>query len=709
MWFAAVARAAPVVVPLGGVEVVFETSARQEVDEAVASLRAGRYDEAARRLGDLADASDGVALRYLEGLACLEGAWLRCAEEASRVGLSRAPDHLGLIWLRGRVLSDLGRGDEAIALLDRAAAGDDGVLRAAALLDRAVLRIDRGDVAAAEADLDAAAREAMAAGAVALPPRIAAARALAASLRGGGASADRVGAVGDALARGDLSAARAALPAAPPNDPREAIAAAIATALVRRAEGRAAEAASLLGGAAADARERGLVRETTMAEGQLGVLHAASGAWPAARDRLVAALRLVEGSSFRVLELSLRAVAARVWVRLGDLEGAGVHAARASSIAAAVTDASGKASAQEARALVAAARGDVAAAAAAYDAAGNGFAALQQWSDAARVALGRVELAAAASSPELTRAAGEARALFVRAGDPLGNAHVALAEGLGRGRAQDLDGALTAFGKAAELARARGGPAAAQLERVAKDNAAVAMVGLTGSGDAAAIAARYGMDDLVERHARFVTARADYDRGMAAYEGSRWAEARTAFDAAVTALDALGETGMAHRARRGRAWSDYNASTSLGPTEGLPVWQRLVEEALFLQDPELRVRAMAAGAVARGTLGGAEAARVLRAASLEAERLGLRDVAGLCEAGLADVEAALADRARAARRAFALRDGDETGVYALYTVAVAAYDAGDPDLALALAQEALPNAGRLEEAIEQVIAAATPR
>lgn len=715
MWtvIVAVALGASVVAPVTGQEITFESSADGEVVDAVAALRAGRYDEAARRLGDLADASAGVELRYLEGLACLEGAWMRCAEDASRIGLAKAAEHPGLVWLRGRVLADLGRGTEAMPLLDRAVAGPDAVLRAAALLDRAVLRLDRGEVNAASADLDEAERQATATGATALLPRIASARTLASSLRGTGASTDRIGRVGDALARGDLGAARAALPGATPADPREAVAATIATALVRRAEGRYAEAASLLGQAASDARERGLVRESAMAEGQLGVLHTTQGAWPAARDRLAAALKLVEGTSFRVLEGSLRSVAARVWVRLGDLDGAAFHAASAQSIATAVTDASGKAAAAEAVGFVAAARGDASRASTAYDEAAAGFVALQQWSDAARVAVGRVELAAASSSPDLVRVAGEARALFVRAGDPLGNAHVALAEGIGRGRAQDLDGALTAFGQAAETARARGGPAATALEQVAKHNAAVAMVGITGDGDAAAIAARYGMTDLVERHSRFVAARKDYEGARTAYEAGSWVEARQGFDRAVIALDLLGEAAMAHRARRGRAWADYNASLGLPASEGLPVWTRLVEEGLFLQDPELRVRAMAAGAIARARLGSGEAVRALRSASMEAERLGLRDVAGNCEASLADMEPALADRATAARRAFALRGGDEVGVYALYGVAVAAYNAGDSALAAALAREALPMSGGLRPQIDEILAVAadptTPR
>ncbi len=704
MWWLVSAQGATVEAPVTGEQISFETSAQAEVEGAIAALSAGQYDEAARRLGALAEVSSGVELRYLEGLACLEGAWIRCAEQASRVGLARAPSHVGLTWLRGRVLLDLGRGDEALPLLDRAVAAADPVLRAAAYLDRGTLRLDRGEVVAANADLSAARAGAVAAGATALIARADAQLRLAESLMGRGSAADAVGRVGDALGRGDLSAARSALPAAPPSDPRSAVAFKIATALVRRAEGRTAEAASMLASAGATATERGLVREAAIAFGQLAVLHSTTGAWPVARDHVQDALRLVEGTSFRVLELSLRSVAARIAVRLGDLDGADRHAGVAQSLGKGVDDASGRAAASEAVGFAAAARGEVARATEAYDRAGQGFVSAGLWADAARVAVERVELVAASAPAELDRVRAEALALFVRAGDPLGAAHVALAEGLGLGRARDLDGALSAFARAGKVAGATGGPAAAQIERLAQENAAVAMVGLTGSDQALEVAKTHGMADLVARHQRFVRAKADYDQAFAMFEAGSWEAARRGFSASMTTLDELGESAMALRARRGRAWSEYNLSASLSPTQGLTVWPRLVEEGLFLNDPELRVRAMASAAMARGELGSSDAPRALRSAANEAERLGLRDVAGNCAASLADVEPELEVRAAAARRAYALRDGDQTGVYALYSVAVAAFNAGEGELAKELAELALPNSGELKPAVMEVLA-----
>jgi hypothetical protein len=61
----------------------------------------------------------------------------------------------------------------------------------------------------------------------------------------------------------------------------------------------------------------------------------------------------------------------------------------------------------------------------------------------------------------------------------------------------------------------------------------------------------------------------------------------------------------------------------------------------------------------------------------------------------------------AARRAYALRDGDTVGVYAMYSAAVAAYEAQSFPLAAELATEALPRAdAKLAPAIREVLEAA---
>ena len=76
-------------------------------------------------------------------------------------------------------------------------------------------------------------------------------------------------------------------------------------------------------------------------------------------------------------------------------------------------------------------------------------------------------------------------------------------------------------------------------------------------------------------------------------------------------------------------------------------------------------------------------------------------------ARIAEVATSLEARASAARRALDLRGAqDAEAVYAMYSVAVDAYNDGDAELALALADEIAPNAGSLQEAVEGVRTAA---
>ena len=63
------------------------------------------------------------------------------------------------------------------------------------------------------------------------------------------------------------------------------------------------------------------------------------------------------------------------------------------------------------------------------------------------------------------------------------------------------------------------------------------------------------------------------------------------------------------------------------------------------------------------------------------------------------------DRARAARRAYALDPGDQLAVYAMYSVAVDAYNDDKLELARALCVEVLPRAGSLDAAVRGVIVA----
>ena len=219
-------------------------------------------------------------------------------------------------------------------------------------------------------------------------------------------------------------------------------------------------------------------------------------------------------------------------------------------------------------------------------------------------------------------------------------------------------------------------------------------------------AAQWGVEDVVARYAAFTEASAAYDAARTAYGARQYDEALRRFDAACQGFEASGDAGRALQARRGRAWAEYNASINLVSAEAFAVYQRLVEEGLAVQDPELRVRAMGAVAVAAAELGRPEATASLRAATDAAIALGLRSQAARCEAVRADIEPKLADRITAANRAFELDDGGEEGRRALYSASVSAYNAGSYAQAVALAERALPHAGELTAAIREVLDAA---
>ncbi|MEQ1507305.1 MAG: hypothetical protein ABMB14_34065, partial [Myxococcota bacterium] len=300
-----------------------------------------------------------------------------------------------------------------------------------------------------------------------------------------------------------------------------------------------------------------------------------------------------------------------------------------------------------------------------------------------------------------------ALAAFDKAHEPLGAAHAGIARGLGLASRGDLDGAMSAFAGAATAAEVVRTDRGAQIARIAKENAAKVVVDLSDGSVALAEATKWGVDDLVARNTTYRRGRAAYDAALVAYHAGKYDEAYAGFSTAVTDLESIGEGGYARVARRGRAWARFNAYTHAEPANGFPIWQGLVEEGTLLQDPELRVRSMAAVALAAAELGRPEAVKSLRAAESEADAMGLRPLAGQCAASRVEVEPALTDKVTAARRAFALRDGDAQGVYAMYSAALAAYDQGDNPTAIELAGAVLPVAGKIAPSVKEVLDAAT--
>lgn len=697
----------PVVLPGGG-EVVIATDAKSAVEDAMALLSARRFGDAARAFGALADASGDANLRYLEAVARYEGAELRPAERATQAGLARDPRNAPLWSLRGLILADLGRGEEALAAFDRgeqAAAGDPAVM-ARISLNRGLVRLDRGEASLAEVAL----RKAIDLGGVAkdvdLVARATDNLALVDQMRGRPATGgDTITAVSDRLRRGDVKGARAAIPATPPPDRRGAVRHQIALAGVARAEGRVSEALQRLEAAAALAGEGGLVREQAAALAQIGTILGAAGRRDAGLDKLQQAIGLVSGSSLRVNELTYRVEAGRIAVRLGDLGQADGQLAAARVAAKGNDDVLGQVRLAELEGVVAGLHGDAAKASTTLEGAIKSWDTLGYVTEAARVAADLVEQEAAAGSARLPERIKTAEALFARANDPLGPAHVGISEGLGQARRGAKAEALAAFVRAAERADAVATARAKDVAAIARQNAASLLVDGGMSSDAAAKASQAGLDQVVAREKSFRAAEVDFKAGIAAMDAKRWDEARDKFGAAERSLSAIGEASRAADARRARLWATFSAATDDPASQAIVVYRRVAEEASALPDPELRARATAAVGLTAHDLHQADALATLRAAGPLAEAAGLTAIAGQVWAVAATEEPKLPDRVAAARRAYDLRAGDDLGTFAMYAVAVDAYNDDQLDLAEEIAVEILPKSGKLQPKVTEVLAA----
>lgn len=690
-----------VTLPSSDREVEFDDSAAGEVQGAVDDLAARRFDDAARRFAALADAGHSADLRYLEAIARYEGGDLRSAATAATAGLAIAPSHVELMSLDGLILADLGRGDDAIAILDKALATsppDDDHARI--VLNRGIVHLDRGEATLAETDFRdarATAEKAGVADVVALADQD---LTLVASLRGEAGATDTLGAVGDKLRTGDVAGARAAIPK-PPADRRGRVQVLIASGTVARAEGHLDDAVASLEEAQGLAKEGGLLREQASALAELGIVYGIAGKYALAIDRLQEAIGLVKGTSFRVNELAYRIEAGRMAVRTDDLAQASSQLEVARALAKSVEDPLGVARISELEGLVAARKGDAAIAGRALDTATSAFETHGDWAEAARIATEAVEAYAGKDVTALGTARERALGLFAQAKDPLGAAHVGVAEGLGRARHGDPDGALAAFAAAATAAEAVKTARGTQVAEVAREDAAQTLILLGRSPEVAEKSKQYGLDTIIAQHATFDKAEKSYDAARAAYDQGQYAQARDGFDSAYKGLQGLGETGYALKARRGRAWATYNATIGQTPASALPIWQGLIEEAVQIQDPELRARAMGAEALDAADLKHPEALVSLRAAADEAEKLGLATLAGQVQARRATLEPSLDDRLAAARRAWSLRP-DSVGVYAMYAVAVDLYNADRFTEAVQIADDILPSAGKLTAEVQKV-------
>ena len=92
-------------------------------------------------------------------------------------------------------------------------------------------------------------------------------------------------------------------------------------------------------------------------------------------------------------------------------------------------------------------------------------------------------------------------------------------------------------------------------------------------------------------------------------------------------------------------------------------------------------------------------------ASIPASAAGLPELAASCWAARSGEPHDLTLRDRDVRRAFALAPEQQDVLVAMYELSVDAYNAESYELARGLALSAMPHAGSLEEAFEEVLAA----
>jgi len=514
--------------------------------------------------------------------------------------------------------------------------------------------------------------------------------------------------VGPMLGRGDLAGARgtAEKSASVAATRRDRVFAAIQLAAVERAEGNLDASVKRLDAAIRDAREGGMTREVAIALGNLGLAQTLAGRHPLAADALRNGAQKARDGGYRVVEVDLRCELGLALVNQGLLDEADAELRTSGALLADMDYPQGVARQAELGGRIAALRGDTATATKALSQAVSWHEGLGRWMDAARVATG---LAAALQPTDVAGAskwAARAEGLFAKAGDRLGPAHVAMARALADARAKRLEPALEGFARAAEAADKVGGTRGAVVARVARENAAQTLVMLGRSEDVARLAATAGVADLVQRQVALKAAFADYDAGLVAYDARDWAVARTRFQAARTAFDAIQEAGYAMRARRAAGWSEYNQTVALPAAKAAPAWTRLVEETAKLEDPELFARTYAASALAAHTLGQGDPKDRLVECTRLAERIALKELGARCYGALAERAGDLEQRAKWARAAYALDANEKGGVYALYVVAVDAYNAGRNDMAIELAGLARPHGGKLTGALDEVISAA---
>ncbi len=672
----------------------------EAVAAARAALDARRFDEAALAYGALADVGGGVAARVAQAVALYENGDLRPARKAAELALAQQPENIAGGNVLGLALVDSGAVEAGIQRLEATRALAQGTWKARVLINLGLAWLDRGQSEQARQRIQEA--SALAAGDPTLVAAAADALASVAGLSG------RDSGVGPMLGRGETQQARAQAEkgVSTAGTLRERVQAKIALAAVERAEGNLDASVKRLNQAILDARQAGMTREAAVALGNLGIAHTLAGRHSLAADALRAGADQAHDGGYRVVEVDLLCELGLALVNQGLADEAEAQQRAAGALLAGMDYPQGVARQAELGGRVAAFRGDTATANQALSQAVAWHEGLGRWMDAAR---GATALSAAWQPTDPAAAqkwATRAEGLFAKARDPLGPAHVVMARALADARSKRLDAALAGFGRAAELAEAVGSGRGAVVARIARDNAAQTLVMLGQSEDVARIAALAGMTDLVQRQIELKAAFSSYDTGLSAYSARDWATARERFQVARDAFDKLQEPGYSARARRAASWSAYNNAVSLPTAQAYPIWTQLVEETAKIDDPELFTRTYAAAALGAHAMKQGDPTDRLIECTKMGERNGLPDVSARCHGALAERDGDLDARARYARMAQVLQPGDKAAVYALYVVAVDAYNAGRRELAVELATLARPHGGSLAGALDEVLSAA---
>lgn len=688
-------------------EITVAESAQDTVTEAQAALAAGRFADAAGLYRALAEAGGGAPARVAEAIAYYEVGDLNSAKYAAELALDAAPKDTAALNIHGLILVDGGDVTKGVEVLKAAKAAAHAAGRKAsearAQVNLGLAYLDQGDTTSALAEAEAAVALATEAGEPAVAGAAAQVKAAVAAFDGADSQ------VGGLLGKGQSKSARTAAEAeiAAAKTPRQELMGTLDLAAVERAEGDLDGASARLAGAAKKAREGGLVREHAAALVDLGIVQSLGGRAGVAEDTLRSAAKAAQAGGYRVVEVDARCELGLVLARKGDLAGAEAEQHAAGALLAKMQYKQGVARQAELGGVIAANKGDLATAKSALGQAAVYYAGKGRNLDAARAQTALVGAWQQVDPGTVAGAVKTAEGYFAAAGDPLGPAHIALARALGDGRAKRLEEALAGFANAAALAEKVGGGRATALARVAREDAAATLVMLGHDKDLATLASQAGLGDLVKREQSMQTATARYDAGLTAYGAGHYDEARAAFKDAATAFDAMGEKDYAARSRRSAGWSGYNALVVTPVAKALPSWQSLVEETAKLEDPELYARTYGAAVMASVSQKVAGLDQRLDECTRLAEKAGLAEVGARCHGALAEADGReLKDRAAHAKAAFHLDPDGVAGAYALYSVAVDAYNAGDNALAVELGTLARPHAGKLGPAIDEVVKAA---